>query len=814
MIASPSIRAAVVALMLAACGGGPTAGPHNAEPSKTAEKSSKAGSDGDEQLEPHEIPDGARVPSVKLIDRRARTALAPDSLSTVKSAKPPKSSGEVYRSVAPATVIIRVADGMGSGVIIDPKGWVLTNHHVIATGEAKDFKVKVTVLLGHLSKDTGSMQRDEKTYEAYVYKADKLRDIALLKIISPPKKLPYAKLAKKKPTPGDEVLAIGHAGAGMLWALKSGEISALGKLSEQLAMLAKFKEDDEGKEAAKSFREFLDKQHLGFVIQSTCNILPGDSGGPLVNRQGEVVGLNAFSRRDPRTGGLLSFHVHLDEIAKLNKNRPTSPMAMLPDPWEEGGGDANFEDADLDGRIDVLLLRGRRPCLWCPRQSSTIFVDADQNSYKSRRVPKLKDVYEKRDFDAELAYLQIKKDSYIWYDTDDDGKFDVLLVDKGTTGRVTGGYKLGAANSAARESDLSTGRPIRGDLIENPEIEKRLRRIVAAAFPSRYTSSSAPLSATLPEPLAAKVGSGRVRDMNKDGQGDALFVQAPFSTRLIVDADQSFVPKLMPVVDMSKLSSSGMMDAEVVSVSQGTHTWVWYDTDDDAKFDLALHAPGMRDYVAVDAWRVDASGKKSRAPEHEGRKLMRPDLMADKAITSSLKQMAKGGMLKIMSALEDDGLGSFPSPTKDHRGAGFELLDKKPLPKGVISVQARGSDGFLIDLDQNSFRGKARKNIDVKKAIDDDKLDVEFAFMQRNGLAWAFYDTDNKKGFDLVLYTGKPRIGVAQRGYRVDAKNVVTRDDSFEGKPMVRPSLFKRKRDQKKFGDVAKELFRGNLLEQ
>ena len=79
-------------------------------------------------------------------------------------------------------------------------------------------------------------------------KADKLRDIALLKIVDPPKKkLPAVRLARAKPVPGDPVIALGHAGAGMLWAIKAGEISALGKLSEHLATLASFKDDEAGR---------------------------------------------------------------------------------------------------------------------------------------------------------------------------------------------------------------------------------------------------------------------------------------------------------------------------------------------------------------------------------------------------------------------------------------------------------------------------------------------------------------------------------------------------------------------------------------
>ncbi len=803
MTISTTARAGALAALLVAtaCGGGP-ATPETPE-SKTESKVDKDGKSASAGPGAHDIPDDGRVPSVKLLDRRARTALASNS-AVVKAAPAPKSSSEVYRDLAPATVIIRTPDGLGSGVVIDKSGWVLTNHHVVRGGETKDFNITVSVLLGAISKKSGAMERVGNAYKATVFKADKLRDMALIKIENPPKDLKAVKLSSKSPVPGDSVLALGHAGAGMLWALKSGEISALGKLSEQLALLAKFKKDDKDKEAADSFRKFLDKQHLGYVIQSTCNILPGDSGGPLVSRQGELVGINAFSRKDGRTGGLLSFHVHLDEIKKFVKDRPKEATPMLPSPWEDGGGDAGFADADLDGRIDVLLLRGRRPCLWCPRQSTAIFVDANQDSYTGRAVPSLTEAYDKKDFDAELAFLQLKKDTFIWYDRNNDGIFDVLLYDKGGTGRVTAGYKLGPMGGITRDDSLAGGRPVQAALMLDDALRERLERIAAAAFPARYTSGTSSVANTLPEPIG-RTGDGRLRDLNKDGRSDSIFVQAPFSSRLIIDADQSFVPALRSPVKMAELELKP--DAEVVSVSQGSHVWVWYDTDDDRRFDLVLHAPGIRDYVAVDAWSVDASGNKTRMPEHEGRKLMRPSLMQTTTMRTSLLDVAKGGMLPILSALENDGIGSFPDPTKDHRGAGFTLRESKELPKGIIAIQGRGSDGFLIDLDQNSFRAVAKKKIEAAKAVKDGKVEAEFGFMQRNGLAWAFYDTKNTGKYDVVVYTPKPRRGLVERGFRIDKNGKVTLDETLAGKHMIRPSLFKSKRLGTKFRAVAEDLF-------
>src|SRR5690606_36319188 len=260
----------------------------------------------------------------------------------------------------------------------------------------------------------------ETKFRALVYKVDKLRDLALIKLTDPPGKLPYVKLAKTKRVPGDKVIALGHAGAGMLWALKAGEVSALGKLSEHLSTLASFGDDD--KEVEKSFKEYLDKQNLGLVIQSSCEILPGDSGGPLVNAQGELVGLNAFSNKDGKTGGLLSFHVHLDEVKKFAADYPKKAERQLPDPWTEGGGDVALDDVDFDGEVDTMVLKGRQPCVFCPRESEAVFIDVDESSFKGKRdLPKVETIYSDKSFDAELVFLRVKANSFIWYDTDNDG---------------------------------------------------------------------------------------------------------------------------------------------------------------------------------------------------------------------------------------------------------------------------------------------------------------------------------------------------------------------------------------------------------
>jgi S1-C subfamily serine protease len=800
----------VVVLGMVACGrhtGAPKSA-ENASGSESAPSAQPKTTPDGKQI----IPDGTRVPSPKLVDRRSKNAMAPDTLGLVKGKSiAPKTSTEIYKSVAPATVIIRAGGGLGSGVIVDPAGWILTNHHVIEQGEKDEFRMKVNVVLGKLSTTTGGMQRLDATYEAYVHKADKLRDIALIKLVNPPKNLAYVRMAKDNPVPGQHVVALGHAGAGMLWALKAGEISALGKLSEQLATLAQFKGNDPAtKQAEETFKKYLDERNLGLVIQSTCNILPGDSGGPLLTAGGELIGLNAFSNQDPRTGGLLSFHIHRSELATFLKQKPSKPARMLPDPWKDGGGDASYEDIDLDGRVDALVLEGRRACSFCPRQSVAVFLDVDQDSFKSAtKLPPLTEVYKKQKFDAEIVYLQVEQDAYVWYDSDNDGKLDLLAYDPGATGRAKSGYQIKKDGDYQKDASLDNSRDLRASLLKDKGLHQRTLRIASAAFPSHYVESGA-IGDALPDPVG-HTGTGYPADLDRNGSPDALSIDSAFSSRLLLDLDGNSVSGLPSKLNLS--TTTQKLDFEVGVVTQSTHMWVWYDTNDDGQFDLALHSPGARLYVAADAWHVDAQGNKTEAPEEVGRKLIRPDLVKSATLASALRTMVGKGLLPIMSAEGDAGIASFPEPIKDHRGTSFELLDIPGAQKSVVLIYGQGSDGYLIDLDQNSLRNAPAKPKDLEKRVTDPKFDAEFAYFQRNGLAWAYYDADGKKGYDVVLYSSDPRAGKVDRGFRVDSAGTVTLDTSLKGKPLVSPSLFKKASNRKRLGKLGKELFGKSAVE-
>jgi serine protease Do len=165
--------------------------------------------------------------------------------------------------------------GLGSGFIISPDGYVLTNAHVVA-GNAE-----VTVRMADAKRE----------YKAKVIGADERTDVALLKIDA--SGLPTVKLGKSSALqPGEWVAAIGSP-FGFENTINAGIISATG-------------------------RSLPAETYVPF-IQTDVAVNPGNSGGPLINLAGEVVGVNSMIYS--QTGGYMgvSFAIPIEVALEVGK---------------------------------------------------------------------------------------------------------------------------------------------------------------------------------------------------------------------------------------------------------------------------------------------------------------------------------------------------------------------------------------------------------------------------------------------------------------------------------------------------------------
>ena len=190
---------------------------------------------------------GARAEDNQLTIRNS--AATADALSSTFA--------RVARDVEPAVAHIKVyenevlaREGAGSGVIVNPAGFILTNAHVVR--RAGKIRVKLW---------------DGTETDAKVLGLDLQTDLAVIKIESS-KALPVARMGDSdKLNVGDWVLAIGSP-FGLEQTVTAGIISAKDRVTEA---------------GATPFQQFL---------QTDAAINPGNSGGPLVNLGGEVIGIN------------------------------------------------------------------------------------------------------------------------------------------------------------------------------------------------------------------------------------------------------------------------------------------------------------------------------------------------------------------------------------------------------------------------------------------------------------------------------------------------------------------------------------------
>ncbi len=179
-------------------------------------------------------------------------------------------------------------EGFGSGFIFDPRGYVLTNRHVVKAAD------EILIILS-----------EKEKYKARVIGADPKSDVAVLKFTG--RNLPYASLGNSSNLQvGDWVLAIGSP-FGLMKTVTAGIVSAKGR--SKMGIL--------------DYEEF---------IQTDAAINPGNSGGPLVDINGKVVGMNTAILS--RSGGYMGigFAIPVNLVKKVIRIIKSSASGQRPKP--------------------------------------------------------------------------------------------------------------------------------------------------------------------------------------------------------------------------------------------------------------------------------------------------------------------------------------------------------------------------------------------------------------------------------------------------------------------------------------------------
>jgi S1-C subfamily serine protease len=182
-------------------------------------------------------------------------ALTSSNIETVREA--------AIAKVKPAVVLVNTQSGLGSGVVIDKRGYIVTNNHVVTN--ARTIEV---------------MFSDGTKVPAQIAGTDPADDLAVLKI-NPPAHMTVATLGdSSKLKVGQEVLAIGNP-LGITQTVTKGIVSALGRTVSEPAS------------------QTSAGATIPNAIQTDAPINPGNSGGALIDLQGNLIGIPTLTAIDP-----------------------------------------------------------------------------------------------------------------------------------------------------------------------------------------------------------------------------------------------------------------------------------------------------------------------------------------------------------------------------------------------------------------------------------------------------------------------------------------------------------------------------------
>ena len=294
---------------------------------------------------------GGAVTAVRYMDARgghasSHSSTAPTAIATGSTTKTVNSAGQapdweaVSAAVSNAVVSIAVAtdkgEALGSGVIFDKEGHIITNNHVVAGAS----KIQVTLA-------------DGRVYDAETTGTDPATDLAVIQLKNAPDNLTVAQLGDSdKLATGQDVMAIGNP-LGLSSTVTTGIISALDRPVVN-------SQSEDGSSGSAVYTN---------AIQIDAAINPGNSGGPLFDEKGRVIGItSSIATMGSSSGGEggsgsigIGFAIPVklaDKVATQLIKSGTATHAYLGVKVETGGAEV---DGEMRAGAKVALVEGGSP---------------------------------------------------------------------------------------------------------------------------------------------------------------------------------------------------------------------------------------------------------------------------------------------------------------------------------------------------------------------------------------------------------------------------------------------------------------------
>ncbi|WP_432486623.1 S1C family serine protease [Kineococcus sp. SYSU DK018] len=214
----------------------------------------------------------------------------------------------VVDSVSPSVVAVSVssstASGVGSGIVYDAQGHVVTNNHVVS-GAGSNAQIVVTL-------------SDGRQYQATVVGTDPATDLAVLQLQDPPADLRPATFADSdEVVPGQAVMALGNP-LGLAGSATTGIVSAVDR-----PVLTTAETESQQSPFGSPYGQQTSETVATNAIQTDAAINPGNSGGALLDSSGRVIGVNSSiaslsSSASSQSGSIgLGFAIPSNEVAMI-----------------------------------------------------------------------------------------------------------------------------------------------------------------------------------------------------------------------------------------------------------------------------------------------------------------------------------------------------------------------------------------------------------------------------------------------------------------------------------------------------------------